>query len=523
MSDFRQTLRLGGAILESAMSNSTHSWPSSTGELGRVLSDPDRLWRAVETGDARFDGWFFCGVKTTGIYCRPSCPARTPKRENVRFLATAAAAQGAGFRACKRCRPDATPGSPEWDLRADLVGRAMRLLADGVVDREGVPGLARRLGYTERHLHRQLVAVVGAGPLALARAQRAQTARLLMETTSLAVAQVAFAAGFSSVRQFNDTIREVFAATPSRLRSSVRRGTSATPGGDGITLRLPYRTPIDADALISFLGRRAVPGVEEVIDRTYRRSLRLPFGAGIVELTPDGDRIHARYRLEDVRDLGTAVQRSRSLLDLDSDPVAVQTHLSDDPLLAPLLAASPGRRVPGHVDGDELAVRAVLGQQVSLSAAATLARRLVVAYGEPLAQPRGTVTHLFPSAQALAAADPDTLPMPAARKRALLGLTRALAAGELELHPGADRLQARHHLEALPGIGPWTAEYVAMRALRDPDAFLASDLGVRHALVALGRAGDRRSALAVAEPWRPYRAYAMLHLWAQLAAPAAAA
>ena len=188
------------------MTNSTHSWLSSTGELGGVLSDPDRLWRAVETGDARFDGWFFCGVKTTGIYCRPSCPARTPKRENVRFFATAAAAQGAGFRACKRCRPDATPGSPEWDRRADLVGRAMRLIADGVVDREGVPGLAQRLGYTERHLHRQLVAVVGAGPLALARAQRAQTARVLLETTSLPVAQVAFAAGFSSVRQFNDTI-----------------------------------------------------------------------------------------------------------------------------------------------------------------------------------------------------------------------------------------------------------------------------------------------------------------------------
>ncbi len=510
--------------------------------------DPDRLWQAVASGDARFDGWFFCGVKTTGIYCRPSCPARTPKRENVRFFATAAAAQGAGFRACKRCRPDATPGSPEWDLRADLVGRAMRLISDGVIDREGVPGLARRLGYTERHVHRQLVALVGAGPLALARAQRAQTARVLLETTPLPVAEVAFAAGFSSVRQFNDTIREVFATTPSALRSGAQRSParrsssrppsagsasarrapaaispSGTPGAGGITLRLPYRTPIDAAALISFLGRRAVPGIEEVVDGTYRRSLRLPFGAGIVELTPDGDRILARYWLGDLRDLGTAVQRSRSLLDLDSDPLAVRDHLSDDPLLAPLVAGSPGRRVPGHVDGDELAVRAVLGQQVSLSAAATLARRLVVAYGEPLGHARGTVTHLFPSAEALAAADPATLPMPASRRRALLGLTAALAAGELELDPGADRLDARLRLEALPGIGPWTAEYVAMRALRDPDAFLASDLGVRHALVALGRPGDPRSALAAAEPWRPYRAYAMQHLWAGLGTPAAAA
>jgi AraC family transcriptional regulator of adaptative response / DNA-3-methyladenine glycosylase II len=509
------------------MSDVTHTWQAPAEAAGGVLGDPDRVWRAVETGDARFDGWFFCGVKTTGIYCRPSCPARTPKRENVRFFATAAAAQGAGFRACKRCRPDATPGSPEWDLRADLVGRAMRLIADGIVDREGVPGLARRLGYTERHISRQLVAVVGASPLALARAQRAQTARVLLETTALPVGEVAFAAGFSSVRQFNDTVKEVFAATPSALRASrtshVAEPSPGTDAGAAVTLRLPYRAPFDGDALVRFLERRAVPGVEEVADGRYRRSLRLPFGAGIVELGPDGDRILARYWLDDLRDLGTAVQRSRALLDLDSDPRAVGDVLGRDVLLAPLVAASPGRRVPGHVDAHELAVRAVLGQQVSLGAAATLAGRLVVAYGEPLMCPRGAVTHVFPSAAALAGADPDVLAMPAARRTALLALARALADGALELHPGADRLGARRRLQELPGIGPWTAEYVAMRALRDPDAFLATDLGVRHALTALGRPAEPQSALALADGWRPYRAYALMHLWARLAAPPRAA
>jgi AraC family transcriptional regulator, regulatory protein of adaptative response / DNA-3-methyladenine glycosylase II len=525
MSDFRETNRSHGVILAAVRTDPAQSGPAVFEPASRVLVDPDRAWRAVQSGDARFDGWFFCGVKTTGIYCRPSCPARTPKRENVRFFATAAAAQGAGFRACKRCRPDATPGSPEWDLRADLVGRAMRLIADGVVDREGVPGLARRLGYTERHVHRQLVAVVGAGPLAVARAQRAQTARVLLETTALPIAEVAFAAGFSSVRQCGDTIRDVFALSPSALRARVAAPAASRASGEeaAVTLRLPYRAPFDGRALIRFLARRAVPGVEEVIDDTYRRSLRLPFGAGVVELAPDRDRICARFWLDDLRDLGTAIQRSRALLDLDSDPLAVEDVLGRDALLAPLVAQAPGRRVPGHVDADELAVRAVLGQQISLAAAATLAARLVVAYGEPLARSRGTVTHAFPTAHRLADADPDALPMPAARRTALLGLSRALADGGVELHPGADRVGARRRLQELPGIGPWTAEYVAMRALRDPDAFLATDLGVRHALTALGRPGDPKSALAIAGAWRPYRAYALVHLWATLAAPAARA
>ncbi|HEY7830434.1 MAG TPA: AlkA N-terminal domain-containing protein [Solirubrobacteraceae bacterium] len=478
----------------------------------------DSVWRAIEACDPRFDGWIFCGVKTTGIYCRPSCPARTPKRENVSFFASAAAAQAAGFRACKRCRPDATPGSPEWDLRADLVGRAMRLIADGVVDREGVSGLAGRLGYTERHVHRQLVAVAGAGPLALARAQRAQTARILLETTTLPITGVTFAAGFQSVRQFNATIQEIFAMTPSTLRARMQKG-GRLQDSEALSLRLPYRAPLEAEGLVAFLGLRAIAGVEEVRDGAYRRSLRLPHGTGAVELRPADGYIHARYWLADLRDLGAAMQRSRALLDLDSDPQSVVEVLGNEPLLGALVRKAPGRRVPGTVDSHELAVRAVLGQQVSLRGAATLAARLVAAYGEELERPLGTVTHVFPSAEALADMDLASLAMPATRRRALHALVSALASKELVIDAGADRIEARGGLLALPGIGPWTTEYIAMRALGDPDAFLPSDLGVRHALEQLGRRSPTEKPLnaeQLAEHWRPYRAYAVQHLWASL-------
>jgi len=483
-----------------------------------MVLDFDRCWQAVAAGDARFDGGVFCGVTSTGIYCRPSCPARTPKRENVRFYATAAAAQVAGFRACKRCRPDATPGSPEWDLRADLVGRAMRLIADGVVDREGVTGLASRLGYTERHVHRQLLSSVGAGPLALARTQRAQTARILLETTTVSITEIAFAAGFQSVRQFNATIKEIFATTPRELRARAGRNGRAQDSGV-VVLRLPYRAPFDATGLLEFFALRTLPGVEEVLDGAYRRSLRLPNGTGILELRPADGHVQARYWLEDLRDLAAAIQRSKGLLDLDSDPDAVVDALGEDELLGPLVRAAPGRRVPGHVDGHELAVRAVLGQQVSLAGAATLAGRLVSDYGQPLERPMGAVTHVFPSIGTIAAADPNRLAMPAARRRALLGLAAALASGELALDGGADRSQARRQLLGLSGIGPWTAEYIAMRALRDPDAFLPSDLGVRHALERLGADARPASVERLGERWRPYRAYAVQHLWAQLGEP----
>lgn len=481
-----------------------------------MLLDPDRCWQAIASGDARFDGWIICGVTSTGIYCRPSCPARTPKRANVRFYPSAAAAQAAGLRACKRCRPDAAPGSPEWDTRADLVGRAMRLIADGVVDRDGVPGLAARLGYTERHVHRQLVAVAGAGPLALARAQRAQTARVLLETTDVPITEVAFAAGFASVRQFNATVREVFAATPTELRARTRRYGRRGESG-AIVLRLPFRAPLDAAGLLAFLGQRAVAGVEELDGGSYRRSLRLPHGPGIAELASGDGHVLGRFVLTDLRDLPAALQRCRALLDLDSDPWSVLDALGDDALIGPLIRADPGRRVPGHVDAHELAIRAVLGQQVSVAGAATLAARLTAARGEPLERPIGTVTHLFPSAAALAQADPAHLPMPASRQRALVGLAAALAAGDVVLDVGVDRADALDRLRALPGIGPWTASYVAMRALRDPDAFLPTDLGLHHALERLGEDGRPPAAQRLAERWRPYRSYALAHLWGSLA------
>ncbi len=484
--------------------------------------DSDQIWRAVEARDSRLDGWVFCGVTTTGIYCRPSCPARTPKRQNVTFHSSAAAAQAAGFRACKRCRPDATPGSPEWDRRGDLVGRAMRLIADGVVDREGVGGLARRLGYTERHVHRELVAVLGVGPLAIARAQRAQTARILLETTGVPIIEVAYASGFQSVRQFNATIRQIFATSPRDLRRSRRRSRLGPDAREAIVLRLPSRTPSGTAELLAFLADRAVAGVEEVVDGAFRRSLRLPGGAGVVELRAAGDHVRASFWLEDLRDLAAAVRRCRALLDLDSDPIAVLDALGDDPLIGELVRAAPGRRVPGHVDGHELAARAVLGQQISVAGAVTLAGRLVAAHGEPLAAPVGRVTHLFPSAAALASADPASLAMPGARRAVLTGLARALERDEIRLDEAADRDEAARRLCELSGIGPWTASYIAVRALRDPDAFMEGDLGVRRAFERLGQDGRPPAARSAAERWRPYRAYALAHLWALAAAPLAA-
>ena len=483
-----------------------------------VLKDFEHRYRAVRGRDVRFDGWFYVAVTSTGIYCRPSCPAATPKRSNVRFYPTAAAAQYAGFRACKRCRPDAVPGSPEWDTRADIVARAMRLIADGVVDRDGVAGLARRLCYTERHLHRLLSAEVGAGPLALARARRAHTARLLIETTDLPITEVAFAAGFTSIRQFNDTIREVFAVTPRELRRG-RGGRDETVRGE-IPLRLPFRTPFDANGMLRFLGTRAVAGVETFDGETYRRTLRLPHGAGVVVLSDGGDHIRCVLRLENLRDLGSAVQRCRSLLDLDADPVAVSDVLGSDPLLGALVRRSPGRRVPGSVDGTELAFRAVLGQQVSVAGARTLAGRLVARCGEPLpetlAAEDGEPTRLFPGPHAVAGAALDGLGVPSARRETLRALARAVAGGGIVLDPGSEREEVERRLLELRGIGPWTASYVAMRALGDPDAFLPTDLGVRKAIFRLGHAGDRRSVASLAERWRPWRAYATQHLWASL-------
>ena len=358
--------------------------------------DPESCYRAVKSRDRRFDGVFYCGVRTTGIYCRPSCPARTPAYANITYYPSPAAAQAAGFRACKRCLPDATPGSPDWDVAATAAGRAMRLIADGVVDREGVEGLAHRVGYTPRHLSRLLTSELGAGPLALARAKRAQTARVLIETTDLSYADVAFAAGFSSVRQFNETVREVYAASPTQLRG--RRGGHA--GAGTVTMRLAVRTPYAGGALHAFLAIRAIPGVEAAGPGWYSRTLALPNGSGTMRLDlPDVREagqtafVTATFRLTDLRDTAAATERARRLLDADCDPVAVADSFAGDPLLGPLVRTWPGLRVPGHVDGNEIAVRAVLGQQVSVAAARTVAARLTAEHGRPLPTPEGELTH----------------------------------------------------------------------------------------------------------------------------------
>lgn len=498
----------------------TRRTPAAGPPAGVGRLDAESCYRAVKSRDRRFDGVFYTAVRTTGIYCRPSCPARTPAFANVTFHPTAAAAQAAGYRACKRCLPDATPGSPDWDVAADAAGRAMRLISDGVVDREGVEGLARQVGYTPRHLTRLLTAELGAGPLALARARRAQTARVLVETTDLGFADVAFAAGFASVRQFNDTVREVYAASPSELRG--RRGTSRLDAG-ALRLRLAVRTPYAGRAMLEFLHAHVVPGVEvaDLTTGTYARILDLPHGPGSVELTltdhpaePATAFVPATFRLADVRDTAAAVERVRRLLDADADPVAVSDAFAGDPVLGRLRRRHPGLRVPGHPDGPECAARAVIGQQVSLAAACTVGGRLTLAHGRAVTSPVEGLTHLFPSAEALAGVDPETLPMPRTRGRALVALAVAIADGDLALDRSASRADVRRTLLALPGIGPWTADVVAMRGLGDPDVFLPTDLGTR---AVLGRWGeDPTTAEATAERWRPWRSYAQLHLWHQI-------
>ena len=486
-------------------------------------TDTEACERAIRSKDARFDGWFFCAVVTTGIYCRPSCPAR-PHRQNLRFYPSAAAAQQAGFRACKRCRPDASPGSPEWNVRSDLIARAMRLIADGVVDREGVTGLASRLGYSVRQIQRELSAEVGAGPLALARAQRAQTARVLLETSALSMSDVAFAAGFSSIRTFNDTVLEIFAQSPSEMRAgAVRRsgqhhgngGPKPAPATTGtLSLRLPFRRPFCPDNLFGHLAATAVPGIEEWRSGAYRRTIRLAHGHAIVALRPTPEHVAAQISLTDQRDLTSAISRCRWMLDLDADPEAVDQVLSQDPAMAKLVAGNPGRRVPRTMDPAEFAVRAVLGQQVSTAAARTHAGRLVLANGDPVPDPHGGLTHLFPTADVLTVMDPDDLAMPKSRRRTLMGLVEALSQGRLDLDLGADWREVRVRLNALHGFGPWTVESIAMRSLGDPDAFLAGDLGVRLAAERLGIPGTPGALTEHSRRWRPWRSYAVQYLWA---------
>lgn len=475
--------------------------------LTDTFADREVAYRAVSSRDPRFDGRLFVGVLSTGVYCRPSCPSRTPRPENCVFHRTAAACVAAGFRACRRCRPDAQPGTRDWDLDADLAGRALRLVESGVVDAEGVGGLAARLAVSPRHLHRVLVAQLGAGPAELARTHRAQVARQLIEDTDLPLADVAFAAGFRSVRQFNDVMRAHTGMPPSALR----RHRAARHEG-ALEVRLRHRPPFDADAWFRHVAARAVPGLEVTSEDgagapgTVRRVVPGRSGPVLAEVT--GTTV--RLTLASLGDLAGAVDRVRRWLDLDADPARVADVLAADPLLAPLVEAHPGLRVPGTVDGAELALRTVLGQQVSVAAARTLTARLVT-----LGTPTPWGLSSFPTPAAIRDAGVDALRsfgLTEGRARALHALASALADG-LDLGPGADREAARAALGGLPGVGPWTVEYVALRALGDPDAFPAGDLVLQRAL----GLGSAREALARAESWRPWRGYAAQHLWTSVA------
>jgi AraC family transcriptional regulator of adaptative response / DNA-3-methyladenine glycosylase II len=546
-----------------------------------TLGDPlfAERYRAIDARDTRFDGQFFTAVSSTGIYCRPSCPARTPSPANVAFYLTSAAAHEAGYRACKRCLPEATPGTPEWDLRRDLAGRAMRLITDGVVDREGVDGLAAQLGYTTRHVHRLLVAELGAGPLALARARRAQTARSLLVGSDLPLAQVAFAAGFGSVRQFNDTLQEVFAARPGDLRAKYRPGGVRRPASPPVavqtaspatsteiaggmphntaavqlTVDLPVRQPFDAVGVFRFLAARAVDGVEvadlSITDRLrYARTLTLPHGPAAVDVTATlrartGWQVSVRLELTSLTDIAPAVARVRRMLDLDADPVAVDAALAADPHLAPLVGRTPGIRVPGAVDPHELVIRALVGQQISVAAARTHLGRVAARAGSPYLSgassaipglerlfptPAQIVEHVPEPAMTVAPGpDPDRpLRLPAQAVRAILATARALDSGELEVHVGVDPEQLRARLVERPRIGPWTAAYIAMRVLGDPDAWLDGDVALTAGARATGildpeatPSANHRELARHAAAWAPWRSYAAMHLWQAAAAP----
>ncbi len=480
-----------------------------------VVENFEACYRAVRSRDARFDGRLFTAVTSTGVYCRPSCPAQTPKPANVRFYRSAAAAQAAGFRACKRCHPERLLTGDNGRRRQDLVGEALGLITDGSMDAIGVAGVARRLGVSPPHLHRELVARVGAGPLQLGRTRRVQTARLLIDRTRMPLTEVAMTAGFNSIRQFNASMSEAFKRTPSQLR---QQGTPALAGEGAVVLRLPFAPPFDGESLFGFLGPRAVPGVEEFTARRYRRVVGTGMSGGVMELDAAADpaSIVLRLYVDDLEDLEGLVRAARALFDLDADPAAINDVLAADRSLEPLVRKRPGMRVPGAVDGFEMAVRAVLGQQVSVRRATTLTGRLVGQFGERLARADGGLTHAFPTPERLASADLSGIGVTGARATTLHRLARAAADGRIDLGPGADRERTAAALLELPGLGPWTVAYIAMRALRDPDAIPLTDLGIRRALDRLGVPSKPMDRSVRTQVWRPWRAYAAMHLWASL-------
>jgi AraC family transcriptional regulator of adaptative response / DNA-3-methyladenine glycosylase II len=470
----------------------------------------EQCYRALASRDRRFDGRFFVAVRTTGVYCRPICPARTPKLENVLFFPSAAAADEAGFRACLRCRPETAPGTPAWAGTSAVVARALRLIRQGALDDAEVGALATRLGVGERQLRRLFVRHLGTSPASVARVFRLHFARSLVDQTTLPLGEVAFAAGYRSIRQFNHALRASFGRSPTELRR--RRPAAATNGG-GLALRLPYREPFDWGAAIGFLAPRAIPGVEAVTPEAYRRTIVVGDATGVVEVAPVAGEaaLALRVRGVDYGELFALVERARRLFDLGADPAPIAAHLRRSPWLAASVRARPGLRVPGAWDPFEVAVRAVVGQQVSVAAATTVCGRLVERFGRPVADEPG-LTRVFPTPEALADADPAGMGLPRARAETIRALARAVAERSLVLDAPRGLDDAVERLGALPGVGPWTAHYVAMRAFGEPDAFPASDLGLRRA-VSRGTPVGAEKLSAMADAWRPWRAYAAMHLW----------
>jgi AraC family transcriptional regulator of adaptative response / DNA-3-methyladenine glycosylase II len=500
----------------------TESENRETGVVGRPMVagmdiDADACYRALMTRDARFDGRLFVGVKTTGIYCRPICPARTPRRENVTFFATATAAQAAGFRPCLRCRPESSPDLAAWRGTSNTVSRALALIEAGALDEEDVEGLASRLGVGERQLRRLFRRHLGASPISVAQTRRVLLAKQLIHQTRLPMTEVALASGFGSVRRFNETFQSLFDRPPARLR---RLSGEAAAGEDGVRLDLAYKAPYDWDALIGFLKMRAIEGVEAVSAERYARTIAIGEDRGILVVTPSSspDRLSVTVRFPRLAALPGIISRVRRVFDLTADPQAIAAHLSLDPALAPRVAARPGLRVPGAWDGFELAVRAILGQQITVAAATLLAARIVREWGEPLpaalAGVSAGLTHTFPTAERLAASDLSGLPMPRARSGALKTLAEAAVADPTLFDPPGDLAGAIARLKALPGIGEWTAQYIAMRQLREPDAFPSADIGLMRAMADVeGRRPTAAALQARAQAWRPWRAYGALHLW----------
>ncbi|WP_337188862.1 AlkA N-terminal domain-containing protein [Phenylobacterium sp.] len=478
--------------------------------------------RAFVTRDPRFDGRIFAGVKTTGIYCRPICPARTPKAGNMTFYPTAAAAQEAGFRPCLRCRPEASPDLGAWRGTSNTVSRALALIEGGALDGDDVDALATRLGVGERQLRRLFRQHLGASPVSVAQTRRVLLAKQLIQETRLPMTEVALASGFGSVRRFNETFQQLFRRPPGQLRRSRQ---AETPAADGVTVRLPYKPPYDWDGVISFLADRAIPGVERVEPGRYARTLSIDGVRGVVIVTPRGDdALSAEIRFPRLQALPAVIARIRRVFDLSADPALIGAHLSQDATLAPLVAARPGLRAPGAWDGFELAVRAILGQQITVAAARNLAAKLVEVYGDAIHDPAAAALGLdrvFPSPRRLVGQDIAALGMPRARGAALEGLARTVAADPAIFTPRADLASAIAALTALPGVGEWTAQYIALRELREPDAFPQGDVGLMRALA--GDEGTRPSAaelLARSEAWRPWRAYAAQYLWAGDPGPA---